>query len=63
MGKRLIDIDESALGAARIQFGHRHHEGHRQRSLYRVAGTREEAVADALDVLAGTTADRSDAWR
>jgi Arc/MetJ family transcription regulator len=64
MSKRLVDIDDDALEAARAQLGTATIKDTVNESLRLAAGTHGEMVADALDVLAGAPlADRSDAWR
>jgi Arc/MetJ family transcription regulator len=63
VSKRLVDIDDDALEAARVELGTATIKDTVNESLRRAAGTREAAVTDALDVLSGVPlADRSDAW-
>ncbi len=64
MGKRLIDIAENALEAARAELGTVTIKDTVNEALRRIAGTRDDEVAHALDALAGLPPmDRSDAWR
>jgi len=64
VSKRLIDIDDEALEAARVQLGTGTIKDTVNEALRRAGGTREEIVASALDALAGAPlADRSEAWR
>jgi len=64
MTKRLVDIDDGALNAARHELGTRTIKDTVNEALRLVTGAREEAVARALDVLAEVPlSDRSDAWR
>jgi Arc/MetJ family transcription regulator len=64
MVKRLVDIDDAALHAARVQLGTGTIKDTVNEALRRVAGTRQEEVRDALDALAGVELlDRSEAWR
>ena len=64
MSKRLIDIDEAALEAARAKLGTGTIKDTVNEALRRTAGSRHEAVAQALDSLAaGPLEDRSAAWR
>ncbi len=64
MAKHLIDLDESALGAARAELGTTTVEDTVNEALRRATALRERQVAAALDVLADARFDdRSDAWR
>ena len=64
MTKRLVDIDDDALGDARAEMGTATIKETVNEALRRVAGRRAAAVASALDVLAGADlADREAAWR
>lgn len=64
MAKHLIDLDESALGAARAELGTKTIKDTVNEALRRAMGLRERQVAASLDVLADARlADRSDAWR
>jgi Arc/MetJ family transcription regulator len=64
MTKRLVDIDEKALAAARVELGTRTLKDTVNEALRRAAPARNRRVAKALDTLAKTTLrDRSTAWR
>ena len=64
MGKRLIDIDDEALDAARVQLGTATIKETVNEALRRAGGSRNEVVERALDALAGAPlADRAEAWR
>jgi Arc/MetJ family transcription regulator len=64
MGKRLIDIDEDALSSAKAELGTATIKDTVNEALRRIAGSRDEVVRRALNVLADILlADRSDAWR
>ncbi len=64
MAKHLIDLDESALGAARAELGTTTIKDTVNEALRRATSSRERQVAAALDVLADAHLDdRSDAWR
>lgn len=64
MAKHLVDIDESALRAARAELGTTTIKDTVNGALRRAAGGREHAVARSLDALAGAgLAPREDAWR
>lgn len=64
MAKHLVDIDESALRAARAELGTTTIRDTVNRALRLAAGDREQAVARSLDVLAGARlASREEAWR
>ncbi len=62
--KRLIDVDDDALNAARAQLGTRTIKDTVNEALRRVARQRNAELARALSVLADTELDdRSAAWR
>lgn len=64
MGKHLVDLDESALGAARAELGTSTIKDTVNEALRRTTSSRDRTVADALDRLAeADLADRADAWR
>ena len=64
MAKRLVDIDEKALAAARAELGTKTLKDTVNEALRRVAPARPRRVARALDMLAkATLTDRSGAWR
>lgn len=64
MAKHLVDIDESALHAARAELGTTTIKDTVNRALRQAAGDREGAVRRSLDALAGAAlAPREDAWR
>ncbi len=64
MAKRLVDIDEKALAAARAELGTKTLKDTVNEALRRVAPTRVRRVARALDTLAkARLRDRSAAWR
>ncbi len=64
MAKHLIDLDESALGAARAELGTTTVEDTVNEALRRATNSRELQMAAALDVVADAHLDdRSDAWR
>ena len=64
MAKRLVDIDEKALSAARAELGTKTLKDTVNEALRRVAPTRDRRVARALDTLAkANLADRGAAWR
>jgi Arc/MetJ family transcription regulator len=64
MSKRLVDIDDNALDAARERLGTGTIKDTVNEALRRAAGSRQEAVDQALDALAQVPlADRSEAWR
>lgn len=64
VAKHLIDLDESALGAARAELGTTTIKETVNEALRRATPLRERQVAAALDVLADADLDdRSDAWR
>ena len=64
MAKRLVDIDEKALAAARAELGTRTLKDTVNEALRRVAPTRDRRVGRALDTLAkAKLLDRSAGWR
>ncbi|MDE0137111.1 MAG: hypothetical protein OXM57_13860 [bacterium] len=64
MAKRLIDIDEEALTAARAELGTATIKETVNRALRLAAADRDPRVTRALDILAvADLVDRSDAWR
>lgn len=64
MAKRLIDVDEEALTAARAELGTVTIKETVNRALRLVATDRDPRVTRALDLLAATDlVDRSQAWR
>jgi len=64
MTKRLIDVDDDALDAARAQLGTRTIKDTVNQALRSAADQRSAALADALSVLADADLDdRSTAWR
>jgi Arc/MetJ family transcription regulator len=64
MTKRLVDIDDEVLGAARAELGTSTLKETVNEALRRAAGTRDTRVSTALDALAGAELlDRDDAWR
>jgi hypothetical protein len=64
MTKRLVDIDEDALDAARSQLGTTTIKATVNEALRLVSSERSEFVRDAMDVLADMPlSDRDDAWR
>jgi Arc/MetJ family transcription regulator len=64
VSKRLIDIDDDALDAARVQLGTPTIRATVNEALRLAGGQREEDVDRALDSLARLRpADRSQAWR
>jgi Arc/MetJ family transcription regulator len=64
MTKRLIEIDDVALDAARLKLGTDTIKDTVNESLRRTAGVRQDDVTHALDALAANPLDdRSDAWR
>ena len=63
MTKRLVDIDEQALSAARAELGTATIKDTVNEALRLAVTQRDPRVAEALDVLAGADlADRSKAW-
>ena len=64
VAKHLIDLDEEALGAARVQLGTATIKDTVNEALRRATDMQERQVRAALDVLADAhLADRADAWR
>ncbi|HSH62139.1 MAG TPA: hypothetical protein VK988_21315 [Acidimicrobiales bacterium] len=64
MAKRLVDIDDDALSAARAHLGTDTIKDTVNQALRRAAASRAEAVQDSLDVLARVQLDRrEEAWR
>jgi len=64
MAKRLVDIDEQALAAARAELGTKTLKDTVNEALRRAAPARPRRVTRALDTLAkAKLADRSAAWR
>jgi Arc/MetJ family transcription regulator len=64
MAKRLIDIDETALAAARAELGTKTLKDTVNEALRRVAPARDRRVARALETLAkAKLRDRAAAWR
>ena len=64
MTKRLIDVDDDALSAARAQLGTRTIKDTVNEALRSAAHQRRAQLASALSVLAETDLDdRSAAWR
>ena len=64
MTKRLIDIDDDALDAARSQLGTRTIKDTVNEALRNAAQQRSAQLADALSVLADADLDdRATAWR
>jgi Arc/MetJ family transcription regulator len=60
----LVDIDETALRAARAELGTKTIKETVNRALHEAGGAREEAVRRSLDALARHgLAPREDAWR
>jgi hypothetical protein len=64
MAKHLVDIDESALRAAKATLGTATIKETVNRALAQVSGERGATVREALDVLAAADlAPREQAWR
>lgn len=64
MAKRLVDIDEKALSAARAELGTRTLKDTVNEALRRAAPMRDRRVTKALQTLArARLRDRSAAWR
>jgi Arc/MetJ family transcription regulator len=62
--KRLIDVDDKALDAARAGLGTRTIKDTVNEALRRAAAGRQSELDEALDVLASRELDdRTDAWR
>ncbi len=64
MTKRLVDIDEEALDAARSQLGTTTIKATVNEALRLVGSDRSEAVRKSMDVLSAMPhSDRDEAWR
>jgi Arc/MetJ family transcription regulator len=64
MAKHLVDIDETALSAARAELGTATIRDTVNEALRLAVTGRDQRVVKALDMLAGTRlADREEAWR
>jgi len=64
VAKRLVDIDEKALAAARAELGTKTLKDTVNAALRLAAPSRNRRVAKALDTLAkARLRDRADAWR
>jgi Arc/MetJ family transcription regulator len=64
MTKRLVDIDEEALDAARSQLGTTTIKATVNEALRLVGSDRSEVVRNSMDVLSAMPlSDRDDAWR
>jgi len=64
MTKRLVDIDEEALDAARSQLGTTTIKATVNEALRLVGSDRSEVVSNSMDVLSAMPlSDRDDAWR
>jgi len=64
MAKHLIDLDEEALGAARVELGTATIKDTVNEALWLASADRQRGVKRALDVLADAQLDdRADAWR
>ncbi len=64
MTKRLVDVDDRALAAARAELGTRTLKDTVNEALRRAAPMRNRRVAKALDTLANARLrDRAAAWR
>ena len=64
MSKRLVDIDEQALGAARAELGTATIKDTVNEALRVAAAGRDPRITKALDVLAkADLADRAEPWR
>jgi histone acetyltransferase (RNA polymerase elongator complex component) len=64
MAKHLVDLDETALSAARVELGTTTIKDTINEALRRSTTQRERRVATALDLLAEASLDdRGDAWR
>lgn len=64
MTKRLIDVDDDALDAARAHLGTRTIKDTVNHALRLASEERHDELAAALDALAGTDLqDRDSAWR
>ena len=64
MSKHLVDIDETALRAARAELGTKTIKETVNHALHQAGAAHEGVVRKSLDVLArGDLAPREDAWR
>jgi Arc/MetJ family transcription regulator len=64
MAKHLIDLDEAALGAARVELGTTTIKDTVNEALRLASAERQDSVRRDLDVLAHARLDdRADAWR
>lgn len=64
MAKHLVDLDESALSAARAELGTNTIKDTVNEALRRATVERSDRIRSALDVLANLSVDdREDAWR
>lgn len=64
MTKRLVDIDDDALGAARAELGTATLKDTVNEALRCAAAGRDKRVSEALDTLArASLASREDSWR
>ena len=64
MTKRLVDIDDAALEAARAELGTSTIKATVDSALRLASGSRKAVVSDALDILADARlSDRNEAWR
>ena len=64
MTKRLIDVNDDALAAARAGLGTKTIKDTVNEALRRAAEARRSGIGQALEVLANAElADRADAWR
>jgi Arc/MetJ family transcription regulator len=62
--KHLVDLDDTALSAARAELGTTTIKDTVNEALRRATSHRKRQVAAALDLLAGADLDdRADAWR
>ncbi len=64
MTKRLIDLDDEALAAARVRLGTKTIKDTVNEALRQAADARRSQLGDALDVLASRSLDdRAMSWR
>ena len=64
MTKRLVDLDDEALAAARVRLGTRTIKDTVNAALRQAAAARRAELHHALDVLAGWELDdRAESWR
>ncbi|MEZ5382414.1 MAG: hypothetical protein R2754_11560 [Microthrixaceae bacterium] len=64
MTKRLIDVDDDALGAARAELGTTTIKDTVNEALKRSSADRKKRIADSLSLLATAELDgRDDGWR